>query len=77
MEPKERSVGASERDEWLRAAWKTMVAGSIGADRFVFVDECGTNTSRYARCTLGRAGASGRLVRRRATEDRTSPCSLA
>ena len=45
MEPKKRSVGASERDEWLRAAWKTMVAGSIGADRFVFVDECGTNTS--------------------------------
>ncbi|MBA3423812.1 MAG: transposase [Rubrobacter sp.] len=38
-------MGASERDEWLRAAWKTMVAGSIGADRFVFVDECGTNTS--------------------------------
>jgi transposase len=38
-------VGASERDELLRCAWRTTVAGSIGADRFVFVDECSTNTS--------------------------------
>ncbi len=45
MEPKKRSVGASERDEFLRAAWRAMVAGSVGAERFVFVDECGTNTS--------------------------------
>jgi transposase len=35
----------SERDELLRCAWRTTVAGSIGADRFVFVDECSTNTS--------------------------------
>ncbi len=45
MEPKKRSVGASERDEFLRAAWKTLVAEGIDASRFVFVDECGTNTS--------------------------------
>ena len=38
-------MGASERDELLRCAWRTTVAGSIGADRFVFVDECSTNTS--------------------------------
>jgi transposase len=38
-------VGVSERDELLRCAWRTTVAGSIGADRFVFVDECSTNTS--------------------------------
>jgi hypothetical protein len=38
-------VGVSERDELLRCAWRTRVAGSIGADRFVFVDECSTNTS--------------------------------
>jgi trimethylamine:corrinoid methyltransferase-like protein len=38
-------VGASERDEFLRAAWRTTVAAGIGADRFVFVDECSTNTS--------------------------------
>jgi transposase len=35
----------SERDELLRCAWRTTVAGSIGAERFVFVDECSTNTS--------------------------------
>ena len=45
MEPKKRSVGASERDEFLRYAWRAIVAGSLGAERFVFVDECSTNTS--------------------------------
>jgi hypothetical protein len=38
-------VGASERDEFLRAAWQSMVAGEIYAERLVFVDECSTNTS--------------------------------
>jgi transposase len=47
MDPKKRSVGASERDEFLRAAWRTLVAGEAGIDakRLVFVDEMGTNTS--------------------------------
>ena len=45
MDPKKRSVGASERDEFLRAAWRATVAGGVGAERFVFVDECGANTS--------------------------------
>ena len=38
-------MGVSERDELLRCAWRTTVAGSIGAERFVFADECSTNTS--------------------------------
>jgi transposase len=38
-------VGASERDEFLRAAWRTLVAGQIDAERLVFVDEMGSNTS--------------------------------
>jgi hypothetical protein len=38
-------VGALERDEFLRAAWKVMVAERVGAERLVFVDEMGTNTS--------------------------------
>jgi transposase len=38
-------VGALERDELLRAAWKVMVAGETDARRLVFVDEVGTNTS--------------------------------
>jgi transposase len=38
-------VGASERDEFLRAAWRALVGGALDARRFVFVDEMGTNTS--------------------------------
>jgi transposase len=38
-------VGALERDEWLRAAWRVTVAEEIDARRLVFVDEMGTNTS--------------------------------
>ena len=45
MEPKKRRVGATERDEFLRTAWRLLVAGEIDAQRLVFVDECGTNTS--------------------------------
>jgi transposase len=45
VEPKKRSLGATERDEFLRAAWRVLVAGGIEAGRLVFVDECGTNTS--------------------------------
>ncbi len=45
MDPKKRRVGASERDEFLRAAWRATVAGTTQADRFVFVDECSTNVS--------------------------------
>jgi transposase len=41
----EASVGASERDEWLRAAWRVMVASATEPERLVFVDEMGTNTS--------------------------------
>jgi transposase len=48
MEPKKRSVGASERDEFLRAAWRAMVADTTQAERFVFVDECSTNISLRA-----------------------------
>lgn len=45
MEPKKRSLGATERDEFLRAAWRELVTQALDEDRFVFVDECGTNTS--------------------------------
>jgi transposase len=34
-----------ERDEFLRAAWKVMIAEEIDARSLVFVDEMGTNTS--------------------------------
>jgi hypothetical protein len=38
-------VGALERDEFLRAAWKVMVAERVEPERLIFVDEMGTNTS--------------------------------
>jgi transposase len=38
-------LGASERDEFLRAAWRVLVCGGLDGRRFVFVDECSTNTS--------------------------------
>jgi len=38
-------MGASERDEFLRAAWRVLVAQKIDAEQLVFVDEMGTNTS--------------------------------
>jgi transposase len=41
---KRRSVGASERDEWPRAAWWVM-RSTLDVRRLVFVDEMGTNTS--------------------------------
>ena len=49
-------MGASERDEFLRAAWKVTVAGSVGAERFVFVDECGVNTSMHRLYAWSRRG---------------------
>jgi transposase len=41
-------VGALERDEFLRAAWKVMVAERVEAEQLVFVDEMGTNISLSA-----------------------------
>jgi len=38
-------MGASERDEFLRAAWRVMIAAATRPERLVFVDEMGTNTS--------------------------------
>jgi transposase len=38
-------VGALERDEWKRAAWRVMVGQSLDARSLVFVDEMGTHIS--------------------------------
>jgi len=45
-------VGATERDEWLRAAWRVAVSAAVDPRRLVFVDEMGTNTPRFHRGTL-------------------------
>ena len=60
MDPKKRSVGASERDEFLRAAWRAMVAGTTEAERFVFVDECSTNVSLRPLYAWSRRGERAR-----------------
>jgi transposase len=41
-------VGALERDEWLRTAWRVMVSEKVHPERFIFVDEMGTHTSLYS-----------------------------
>ncbi len=38
-------MGATERDEWLRAAWRVTLARTVDPRKLVFVDEMGTNTS--------------------------------
>ena len=38
-------MGALERDEFLRCAWRVMVAEQVETERLVFVEEMGTNTS--------------------------------
>jgi hypothetical protein len=38
-------LGASERDEFVRHAWRAEVSQKLAADRFVFVDEMGSNIS--------------------------------
>src|SRR5215204_4212929 len=45
LQPKKRTVGALERDEWRRATWRVTVARSLDACSRFFVDEMGTNTS--------------------------------
>jgi len=41
-------VGALERDEWIRAAWRVTVAQGADPEQLVFVDEMGTNTSLHS-----------------------------
>jgi hypothetical protein len=53
-------VGASERDEFLRAAWRVLVARRVESGRFVFVDECSTNTSLTPLYAWSRRGERAR-----------------
>jgi hypothetical protein len=51
-----RSMGAGERDEFLRAAWRALVAEEVDADRLVFVEEMGANVSLSALYAWSRKG---------------------
>jgi len=53
-------VGAAERDEFLRAAWRALAAGRIDARRLVFVDETGSNTSLFPLHAWARLGERAR-----------------
>jgi len=60
----EKKIGGCERDEFLRAAWRTLVAGEariIDAKRLVFVDEMGANTSLAPLYGWSRRGLRARL----------------
>jgi transposase len=87
MEPKKRTVGASERDEWLRAAWRALVVGEAGidAERLVFVDEMGANTSlaplrawsqrgKRARCSVPRNRGKNTTLLASMTSEGMGPC---
>ncbi len=71
MEPKKRSLGAGERDEFLRATWRLLVAGEVDAERMVFVDLLGAPTFRFRRSTPGGARESELSVAPQETGPRT------
>ncbi len=71
MEPKKRSLGAGERDEFLRAAWRVLFAGRVDAERLVFVDEMGANVSLCPIYAWSRRGERARARRRQGTGART------
>ena len=78
-------VGASERDEFLRSAWRELVAGRLDARRLVFVDEMGTNTAlsplyawaprgRRARCWVPRNRGKNTTLLASMTSEGMGPC---
>jgi transposase len=69
-----RSVGATERDEWLRAAWRVTLAATIDPRKLLFVDEMGTNTSLSARYAYSPKGKRAYAQVPRKTVGRTPRC---
>jgi hypothetical protein len=54
-------MGASERDEFVRASWRVLVSEAIEARRLVFVDEMGSNTSLAPLYAWSRRGERAHL----------------
>jgi transposase len=54
-------MGASERDEFMRAAWRVLVCEALEAGRLVFVDEMGANASLAPVHGWSRRGERARL----------------
>src|SRR5215212_5624962 len=75
-----------ERDEWLRrAAWRVTLTQEITAERLVFVDEMGTNTSLHplyawspkgerARCSVPRNRGPNTTLLASMTAEGMGPC---
>jgi transposase len=74
-----------ERDEWLRTAWRVTISGEIAAERLVFVDEMGTNTSLHplyawsprgerARCCVPRNRGPNTTLIASMTAEGMGPC---
>jgi transposase len=85
MDSKKRQMGASERDEFVRAAWRTLIARRIDAERLVFVDEMGSNTSlapvhawaprgERARCSVPRNRGKNTTLLASMTSEGVGPC---
>jgi hypothetical protein len=75
VHPKKRTLGASERElEFLRAAWRVLVAEALDAGRLVFVDEMGANTSLAPLHGWSRRGERARLKAPRNLKGRTRRC---
>src|SRR4051794_41650661 len=74
VHPKKRTLGASERElEFLRAAWRVLVAEALEAGRLVFVDEMGANTSLAPLHSWSRRGGRGRPFGPRQPGEKTTP----
>ena len=78
-------MGALERDEWLRTAWRVTVARETAAERLVFVDEMGSNTSLHplyawsprgerARCSVARNRRPNTTLIASMTAEGMGPC---
>ena len=65
-------MGAVERDEFLRAAWRVTVVGLLEPQRLVFVDEMGTNTSLYPLHAWSKRGERARMKVPRNREPNTT-----
>jgi transposase len=86
LQPKKRTpVGALERDEWLRVAWRATVAREITPEQLVFVDEMGTNISLHplyawsprgerARCSVPRNRGPNTTLLASMTAEGMGPC---
>ena len=53
-------MAASERDEWLRAAWRLFFVRAVDVERLVFVDEMGTNVPLCSLYAWSRRGERAR-----------------